>query len=111
MKLYPENYLMRAKNKGGLRFPPDTLLFHLGRMSHMVFSCVSCGTCEDACPVSIPIAQVFALVADNAQELFHYVPGENIGEPHPLVTFKEEEFRDIEMPYVETYTKKEMKDG
>jgi len=111
LKLYPENYLMRAKNKGGLRFPPDTLLFHLGRMSHMVFSCVSCGTCEDACPVSIPIAQVFALVADNAQELLHYIPGESIEEPHPLVTFKEEEFKDIEIPYVETYIKKELKDG
>ena len=111
LNLYPDNYLMRAKSKGGLRFPPDTLLFHLGRMSHMIVSCVSCGTCEDACPVSIPVGQIFSLVADKTQKLFDYVPGRNIDEPLPLVTYKEEEFREIEMPYVETYQSKEIKSG
>jgi len=111
LNLYPDNYLMRAKNKGGLRFPPDTLLFHLGRMSHMIFSCVSCGTCEDACPVSIPVGQIFSLVADKTQKLFDYVPGRNIDEPLPLVTYKEEEFKEIEMPYVETYKSEETKSG
>jgi len=31
LKLPPENYLARAGRKGALRFPPDTLLFHIGR--------------------------------------------------------------------------------
>jgi formate dehydrogenase (coenzyme F420) beta subunit len=111
LKLYPENYMVRAKNKGGLRLPPDTLLFHLGRMSHMIFSCVSCGSCEDACPVSIPVAQIFSMVADETQKLFNYVPGRSIDEPLPLATYKEEEFREIETPYVETYQSKEIKSG
>jgi len=111
LKLYPENYMIRAKNKGGLRLPPDTLLFHLGRMSHMIFSCVSCGSCEDACPVSIPVAQIFSLVADETQKLFNYVPGRSIDESLPLVTYKEEEFREIEIPYVETYQPEEIKSG
>lgn len=107
LKLSSENYLMRAERKGGLRFPSDTLLFHLGRMSHMILSCVACGTCEDACPVSIPVAQIFSLVAERTQNLFNYVPGRNMDEPLPLVAYKEEEFREIEKPYVKTYELKE----
>ncbi|OQX56682.1 MAG: hypothetical protein B5M53_00240 [Candidatus Cloacimonas sp. 4484_209] len=94
-KYPPEDYFARAKEKGALRFPPDSLLFHIGRMSHMSFSCVSCGACEDACPVSIPVAQVFSLVAEKTQGLFDYVPG-SINEPIPLATYKEEELKEME---------------
>ena len=105
MKLPPENYLLRAETKGALRFPSDTLLFHLGRMSHMSLSCISCGTCEDACPMSIPVAQIFNLVADKNQNLFDYIPGKNIEEPLPLVDYKEDELQEIPKPYLETYQK------
>jgi formate dehydrogenase subunit beta len=107
LKLSPENYLMRAERKAGLRFPPDTLLFHLGRMSHMSFSCVSCGTCEDACPMDIPISQIFSLVGENAQKVFDYMPGRSKDEPIPLVAYQEEELQDVIKPYVETYVKQE----
>jgi formate dehydrogenase subunit beta len=107
LKLSPENYLMRAERKSGLRFPPDTLLFHLGRMSHMSFSCVSCGTCEDACPMDIPISQIFSLVGENAQKVFDYIPGRSKDEPIPLVAYQEEELQDVIKPYVETYVKQE----
>lgn len=107
LKLSPENYLMRAERKSGLRFPPDTLLFHLGRMSHMSFSCVSCGTCEDACPMNIPISQIFSLVGENAQKVFDYIPGRNKDEPIPLVAYQEEELQEAIKPYVETYVKQE----
>ena len=48
--------------KGALRLPPDTIFFHLGRMTHMSFSCVGCGLCSDVCPVGIPVAHMFKKV-------------------------------------------------
>ncbi len=98
LKLSPDAYLERAEKRGALRFPLDTLFFHIGRMSHMALSCVSCGACEDACPMSIPVAQTFTAVGDQAQEYFHYVPGRARGETLPLQTFCEDEFGDVETP-------------
>jgi formate dehydrogenase subunit beta len=86
-----EDYLDQAKRKGSLRFPPDMLLFHMGRMSHIALTCVSCGACEDACPASIPIAQMFSLVAEDAQTAFGYLPGRDKVEPLPLTVYREEE--------------------
>lgn len=106
-KLPPENFIKRAEKRGSLRMPADTLLFHLGRMSHMILSCVSCGTCEDACPMSIPVAQLFSLVADEAQQLFNYKPGMDKEEPLPTVVYQEEELQEVEMPYSEIYVKTE----
>lgn len=106
-----EDFLKRAHKKGGLRLPPDTLLFHLGRMSHMAHACVSCGTCEDACPMDIPVAQLFSLVADQTQKLFQYVPGRDKEEPLPFSVYKEEEFKEVEKPYRETYTTGEEKNA
>ncbi len=108
-ELPPENFIKRAEKRGSFRLPADTLLFHLGRMSHMILSCVSCGTCEDACPMSIPVAQVFSMVADEAQQQFDYKPGLNREEPLPSVVYKEEELREVEKPYSETYVKVEEK--
>ncbi len=92
----PDDYLRRAGDWGSIRFLPDTILFQVGRMSHMSLSCVSCGTCEDACPMDIPVAQVFSLVADEAQEYFGYLPGRSTDEPIPLATYKEEELEEVE---------------
>jgi formate dehydrogenase subunit beta len=111
LDLPPENYLDRASRKGSLRFPSDTLLFHLTRMSHMGLSCVSCGACEDACPMDIPIAQIFSLVGADAQELFDHTPGIERGRQSPLVTYRDEEFREVEMPYVETLEAKGGENG
>jgi len=92
-----EQYLGRAKQKGSVRFSPDILLFHLGRMSHMTMSCVSCGSCEDACPVDIPVAQLFSVVGRDTQALFDYTAGMNVEEPLPLKVFiKDKELGEIE---------------
>jgi len=99
LQLSPETYVERAEKRGALRFPLDTILFHLGRMSHMALSCVSCGACEDACPMSIPVAQIFTLVGDQTQEYFDYIPGGNRGESLPLQVFLEDELGEIETPY------------
>jgi formate dehydrogenase subunit beta len=94
----PEAYLERAQKRGALRFPLDPLLFHLGRMSHMVLSCVSCGACEDACPVSIPVGKIFSWVADETQLAFGYSAGMELGEPLPLQSFLKDEFCEVETP-------------
>jgi formate dehydrogenase subunit beta len=99
MKFSFDDYLSRAEARGGLTVPTDTLLFHIGRMLHMSLSCVSCGMCEDACPMAIPVAQVFTLVGDRNQEEFDYVPGRSVDEPLPLTTFEEEEFLEVEQSY------------
>jgi len=92
----PEDYLQRAKNKGSIRFLPDTTLFQTGRMLHMSLSCVSCGACEDVCPVSIPVAQIFSMIADETQGLFDYVSGRDLKESLPLLVYKEEELHEVE---------------
>ena len=99
MKFSFDDYITRAIARDGLTIPTDTLLFHIGRMLHMSLSCVSCGMCEDACPMAIPVAQVFTLVGDRNQEAFNYVPGRSVDEPLPLTTFKEGEFLEVEQSY------------
>ena len=92
----PSNFVSELKRKQGIRVPPGTLYFHLGRMAHIGLSCVACGACEDVCPVDIPIALIFKKVGESMQHLFKYVPGKDINEPLPLVTFENEEFCEVE---------------
>ena len=91
-----EDYLTRAESKGSMRFLPDTTLFQMGRMMHMSVSCVSCGNCEDACSMSIPVGQIFSMIADDTQGLFDYVSGRSLDEPIPLVAYKKEELHQME---------------
>ncbi|MBN1889965.1 MAG: 4Fe-4S dicluster domain-containing protein [Thermoflexales bacterium] len=111
LKLTPDNYLARSKRKGALRFPPDTLLFHIGRASHMILSCVSCGACQDACPMDIPVGQVFSLLADRAQAVFSYVAGESLEAALPMVDYEVDELHHVEQPYVEMYRKQEVQNA
>ena len=84
-----------AEKRGGVSLPPDRIMFHTGRMTHMSLSCVSCGQCSDACPVSIPVAEVFSYVADQTQRTFEYYAGRNDGTPLPLRQFKKSELPGI----------------
>jgi len=81
--------------KGSLRLPPDTMFFHLGRMTHMSFSCVACGQCSDTCPVGIPVASVFKMVGEHTASLFDYVAGRDAEESIPVMVYKEEEFSEL----------------
>jgi len=92
---YPENYNSALKHKGALKVPPGNIFFHIGRMNHMAVSCVQCGMCSDVCPVCIPVADYFVKTGEALQELFQYVPGEDVEEPVPSGTFKEDEFKEI----------------
>jgi formate dehydrogenase subunit beta len=92
----PSNYETELRKRGGIKVPPGTLYFHLGRLTHIGISCVSCGQCSDVCPVDIPVADIFKKVGESIQKMFEYVPGKDIEEDIPLVSFKQEEFAEIE---------------
>jgi formate dehydrogenase subunit beta len=98
-----DNMLLRAKRKGGLRLPPDMLLFQLGRMTHMSVSCVSCGACEDACPANVPVSMLFALAGRNTQAVFDYEAGRSLSDALPHKVYKFEELKDFETPYTKEY--------
>jgi formate dehydrogenase subunit beta len=86
-----ELYYQWAERKGSVRMLPDTLLFHLTRLNHMVSSCVGCGMCTDACPAEIPVGTVFRAVGEKVQALFDYHPGRSVGEAAPVQEFREDE--------------------
>jgi formate dehydrogenase (coenzyme F420) beta subunit len=90
-----EHYVNSARLKGAMRLPGDTLLFHLTRLNHMGASCVSCGMCTSACPSEIPVGMVFSLIGGQVQGAFEYVPGRDVNEALPLITFQADEWTEI----------------
>jgi len=88
-------FLRRAEIKGLFKMPNDALLFQLGRMNHMILSCVECGLCEQACPNTIPLMDVFIPVAENAQKEFDYHPGKDASEKIPMIVYREDEFLEV----------------
>ncbi len=91
-----DNYLQRVEVSGALRILPEPLLFHLGRMTHMSLSCVSCGLCEDVCPVDIPVGQIFSFVSESTRGIFDYLPGRSAEEELPFVKYELEELSEVE---------------
>jgi len=92
----PQKYETELRKRGGIRVPPGTLAFHIGRLAHMAISCVGCGMCSDVCPVDIPVSSIFWKVGKGVQEVFDYVPGRNVEEAIPITTFEEDESFEIE---------------
>lgn len=90
-KKEPDYILETAIRRGGVSFPRDRVMFHTGRMTHMSLSCVSCGMCTDACPVDIPVAEIFSYMADITQPTFEYAAGRNDGVSLPLRKYEEKE--------------------
>ena len=88
-------YLKKAISKGLLKMPNDSILFHLGRMNHMVLSCVECGLCEQACPSEIPLMDFIIPIAENAQKEFKYSPGKDPKEKIPMIVYREDEYKEV----------------
>lgn len=88
-------FIRKAEVKGLFKMPTDALLFQLGRMNHMILSCVECGLCEQACPNAIPLMDVFIPVAENAQKAFEYSPGKDEKEKIPMIVYRENEFLEV----------------
>ena len=90
-----DKYVGLSSRKGAIRMPTDTILFHVVRLNHMVTSCVGCGLCQDACPNEVSVFRIFRLVGSKVQPTFDYIPGQNIDDPLPLTTFKEDELEKV----------------
>lgn len=95
-----DRYMGLAESRGAARMPADILLFHITRMAHMGTSCVACGTCEEACPMGVPVFRLFKAVSSKLQELFTYEPGRNVEEEVPIATFREEELEKVQEPKI-----------
>ena len=91
----PEHYMTAAHRKGAVRMLGDTLLFHMTRMNHMSASCVSCGMCTSACPSDIQVGAIFSAVGEQVQAAFSYIPGRDLAEPLPLITFQANEWTEV----------------
>jgi formate dehydrogenase subunit beta len=89
----PDQYLGWAEQKGALRMPANTMMFHLTRLNHMVTSCIGCGLCDTACPSDIPVMSLFRTVGRRAQQMLDYVPGRSYDEPAPVTTYRENELQ------------------
>jgi formate dehydrogenase subunit beta len=77
------------------KMPTDSILFHIGRMNHMILSCVECGLCSQACPVDIPLMEIFIPAADASQEEFKYAPGKDPNEKIPMIVYREDEYKEV----------------
>jgi formate dehydrogenase subunit beta len=91
-----EKYEMELRKRGGVRIPPGSIAFQIGRMIHIGLSCVACGMCSDVCPANIPVASIFRKAAKAVQDLFEYMPGKDVEDKIPITTFEEEELTSIE---------------
>jgi formate dehydrogenase subunit beta len=91
----PSQYLQWARQKGAVKMPTDTLLYHITRLAHMSTACVGCGQCTNACPNDIPIMPLFRTIAHQTQQAFDYQAGRDLEEKPPLSAFKEDEFAEV----------------
>ncbi|MCK4257211.1 Coenzyme F420 hydrogenase/dehydrogenase, beta subunit C-terminal domain [candidate division WOR-3 bacterium] len=92
----PSTYESELKKRGGVRVPPNTVLYHLGRLTHVSVSCVGCGMCTDVCPADIPLSTIFLKVGEEVQKIFNYIPGKDVEEAIPLNKFEKDEFTEVE---------------
>jgi ferredoxin len=67
-----------------LRIPSELSTFHLVRAMHMAGRCVGCGACEAACPVDIPLTDLYSRVNEEVERILGYVPGIDVNSTPPV---------------------------
>ncbi len=91
----PEQYFRWAGKRGRVKLPTDTVFFHITRMLHMSTLCVGCGQCSTACPMDLPVMEIFRTAASRTQARFGYIPGRSPEEALPLSVFEDQEFTEL----------------
>ena len=88
-------YETELEKMGYVPVLPDPVFYQLVRLFHVSTSCVGCGLCADVCPVNIPLWAISLKTSESVQEAFDYLPGRDIEEGLPLITFKPGEFAKV----------------
>lgn len=91
----PIYYETELEKMGYVNALPDTIFYHLVRLSHVSTSCLGCGMCSDVCPANIPLWAISLRVGETVQKAFGYLPGRDVEEELPLTAFRPEEFAGI----------------
>jgi len=73
----------------------DNFVFHLMRLMHVAGTCTSCGECQRVCPMGIPLMKLNEKMANDIQELYHFVAGVDLDKPLPFRTYRQEDADDF----------------
>jgi formate dehydrogenase subunit beta len=69
----------------------ENITYHMTRAMHLAGRCVDCGECERVCPVNIPLRLLNNKMEREARESFGYEPGESIGGPSLVASFRDDD--------------------
>ena len=73
----------------------DNLMFQVVRSIHVAGRCTDCGSCEQACPVNIPLRSLTREMYDIADDLFQFKAGMDKDAAPMLTHYELEEVEDL----------------